>query len=73
MMIRKKIAIVRYDDWTKRHICWDFPAVDRRCLAFCCSPKKKCQQRDAVLKKIGITKKKYEAWKKRFGETLLKG
>jgi len=66
----KKIEFVDMEDWINHQICGDFPKVDIRCMAFCCSPAKNCPFRNSVLKKLGKTIKDFIEYKSRFGERI---
>lgn len=69
--LKKHINLVEREDWTKHQICGDYPNVDLRCLAFCCTPEKKCPHRNSVLKKVGLTVEDYTNLKREFAEGKL--
>lgn len=70
--ISKKINFVERDDWINHQICGDFPKIDIRCMAFCCSPAKNCPYRNSVLKKLGKGITDFIEYKERFGEKIKK-
>ena len=64
--VKKEIHEVELegDTWLDTQICLTFPAIDRRCLVFCCTPKKPCPFRQAALELLGVSPKQYRTLKK---------
>lgn len=67
--IEPQIKFVKKKDWIGEQVCGSFPIVDLRCLIWCCSSKKDCPYRLAVLKKLGKTNEDYEELKRKLVET----
>jgi len=68
--VKKQLKEVKLegDSWLDTQICLSFPKIDRRCLAFCCTPKKPCPFRQAALQLFGLSKEQYVALKRGMGE-----
>ena len=68
--MENKIKLISREDWIKHQICGDFPEVDPKCLAFCCSPVKRCPYRDATLSKLGWDIIDYTTYKATLGSAV---
>ena len=69
-LIEPKIQVIERKDWMNHQICGDFPQIDPRCFAFCCTPLKHCPYRRLALKKLGGSDSDYVQMKKNFGDEI---
>ncbi len=59
-ILEERMELIKHgDDWYDHQICGDFPQVDVRCFAFCCSPGKDCPYRKAALRFVGLSATQY--------------
>jgi len=69
-LIEPKIRVIERKDWMNHQICGDFPQIDPRCFAFCCTPLKPCPYRRLALKKMGRSDDDYVQLKKDCGSKI---
>ena len=66
--IEDKLELVSTDEWVEHAICDSFPIVDTRQIVYCCPATKPCIFRNVVLKKMGMSLKKYIELKKQWAK-----
>lgn len=66
----KEASFVCKEDWANHQICGDYPIIDVRSFAFCCSAAKACPWRMAALRALGLDDEALTELKIEFGERI---